>query len=217
MSLNKWGWAILVKGGVLTAVFLTYSFHPDIKKLDYNIFSRNAPVAESFYQNPPILDIKWEENDKGEIETYLVNNSSGKKTKVLYDMLPSNKTIVDAMQKRFEDGYSEDESIDEVVDESFDVFQAATNAKFSEQYSDSSMSVNDISLVVEQDKNGENNLYLTNGVAKVRINQELFEEDIALNFGKYEGMLGDNGKKKAAKMFTQFLDQKYEQFERNSQ
>ncbi|MBC8501461.1 MAG: hypothetical protein ISS25_04170 [Nanoarchaeota archaeon] len=107
LSLNKWGWALLAKAGVLTAVFVTYSYHADIKKVDYNLFEKKALVAENFYNNPPILEVEWKANDEGLIETYLVNKETGKKVEVMYDMIPKNKTIVEAMKKRVENNYEE--------------------------------------------------------------------------------------------------------------
>ena len=100
LSLNKWGWALLAKAGVATAVFIAYTYHSDIKKVDYNVFEKNAPIAESFYKNPPILGGEWNANDDGMIETYLVNHETKKRIEIMQDMLPSNKTMIETLEKR---------------------------------------------------------------------------------------------------------------------
>lgn len=99
--MRKLGWTVLTKLGILTLVVGTYSYHSELKKIDYNIFHRNQPAAEKFYQNPPILNVEWHTNHNGELETYLVNSETGKKIEILYDMMPKNGTMIKTMLNRF--------------------------------------------------------------------------------------------------------------------
>ncbi|MBU0471889.1 MAG: hypothetical protein KKF89_03795 [Nanoarchaeota archaeon] len=209
--LGKWGWAILAKGGALTVFFLAYAYHNDIKKLDYNLFNRNVPIAENGFKSPAILEVDWEENDSGAMDTYLVNNSTGKKLKVLYDMLPSTKNMLDGLKQRFEQNKFDDDSLDSIIDGSFELFKSAQISKHGENYN--SIAVQNIQLLVAQDENGKNNLYLSNGVDTVMVDDDLFSKGVNLNFGKYEQMLGADTKNKINLMFTEYLDNLYRQYE----
>jgi len=103
--LKKTGLIILAKASIITSAILTYAYHDDLKKLEYSLFEKRAPVAESFYGNPPILSVKWQPNDQGQIETYLINTATGKKIEIMYDMMPRNSTMIEAMGKRSLDGF----------------------------------------------------------------------------------------------------------------
>lgn len=233
-NLKKWGWAALMKGGVLTAIFITYSSHHHIKKLDYNLFDGNQSVAEQFFNNPPILDVKWNSNDNGKIETYLVNDETGTKVEIMYDMMPSNKTVLDNLEQRFEDGYKEEDltekflsfakkdlndgslsaNLDGIINESYMVFQEAVESKNGSEYA--SLPLNEVGLKVEQDSEGVNGLYLTYGSDSVMVTKDLFnknEESGGLSFGKYEQMLGPDAKQKVQSMFLEYMDSLHTEYQ----
>ena len=99
-NLQKISWLILAKAGMIGSAFLAYNYHSDLKKLEYSLFEKNLPIAENAYNSPPVLEVDWQINDEGMIETYLVNSETGKKVEILYDMLPRNSTMIEAMVKR---------------------------------------------------------------------------------------------------------------------
>jgi|FLOH01.1.fsa_nt_gi hypothetical protein len=98
---------IFTNFGLAAVVFATYIYHTDLKKVEYNILDKKQEVAENYFPNPPILEIEWQANDQGYIETYLVNKESGKKQGILNDMLPENKILVEALKERISDGFVE--------------------------------------------------------------------------------------------------------------
>jgi hypothetical protein len=103
---NKSGW-YFAKVGLFSTILLTYLYHSEIKKVDYHVFDKKAKIEENFYSNPPVLDVGWSANDDGNIETYILNVETGKKKGIMYDMMPKNSDMVDAMIKRTREGYIE--------------------------------------------------------------------------------------------------------------
>ncbi|MFC2136319.1 hypothetical protein ACFLTH_17010 [Bacteroidota bacterium] len=106
-SIRKVGWALFTKASILTAIVLTYAYHTNVKKIDYNIFEKKTEAAPYFYSNPAILEVKWQSNNRGMLETYMTNQETGKQIEIMYDMLPKNSTMVEVMKKRIQDGYQE--------------------------------------------------------------------------------------------------------------
>jgi hypothetical protein len=109
-NLNKAEW-LIAKAGLLTAVFITYLYHSDLRKIDYNVFEGKQSIEKDYFQNPPIVDVQWFSNNKGLIETYLVNNETGKRVEIMYDMMPKNNTMIETMKERFDNTYSKKDSV----------------------------------------------------------------------------------------------------------
>ncbi|MAG38512.1 hypothetical protein CMO90_00310 [Candidatus Woesearchaeota archaeon] len=109
-NLNKAEW-LIAKAGLLTAVFITYLYHSDLRKIDYNVFEGKQSIEKDYFQNPPIVDVQWFSNNKGLIETYLVNNETGKRVEIMYDMMPKNNTMIETMKERFDNKYTKKDSV----------------------------------------------------------------------------------------------------------
>lgn len=252
---------IWVKGSIFVALFgayIAYENHQSMKEVEYNIFEKKQPVAESFFPDPPGLNAKWESNIEGEIETFLRYsdmNGNISKIEVMEDMLPKNSTMVDGLKQRLESGVDKEsyavftdnkdftqdylglalkdlasgkspskEQLDQIIKDSFDLFKSAYKSKYNgESFSQESLSIDGIGLVVEKNSNGENELYLTfndNGESYKISAEQLKQgrpkkEQIGnLDFGKYEKMLGPMTKERVTVMFNDFLDNLYTQYQK---
>ena len=106
-KLGNFSWAVFAKLSLLTVALIAYINHSELKKLDYNLFDGRQPIEKNFFNNPAGLEVKWETNDEGKNETYLINTGSKKKVPLLYDMLPDNKTMFSGLEERANNGYSE--------------------------------------------------------------------------------------------------------------
>lgn len=238
---SAWKLAVLTKAGVLSAAILAFSFHDELSKIYYNITERTSVVSEGFYKSPSSLAAEWETNDRGEIETYLVNVESGAKQEIMYDMLPANRTMIKGLKQRYEhpDPFNdrlaeyedltndllyaaneelskgrapEIEDLDSLISNAVRVFKAANEHAYGANFSDESVPLSEVELVVEQNYLEENDLYLTRGFERVKVTPQLFSGDgkeMTLDFGKYEKMLGKNSQKAITRMFKDYLDQQY--------
>ncbi len=106
------GRAILAKSVVLTAAILTYSFYPDLRKVEYNLFEKKQYIEEGFFPNPAILKVDWKANDDGKIESYIINSESEKEVSLMYDMHPKTWSMLNSIESRIAQGQVSDSLVD---------------------------------------------------------------------------------------------------------
>ncbi|MBU1200917.1 MAG: hypothetical protein KJ583_03240 [Nanoarchaeota archaeon] len=182
-----WRSLLWIKGSLIVAAiggYFAFENHEHIKEAEYTVFDKKQVIEQNYFQDPPGLKTTWESNNKGRIESYLEYTSNGKtkKVEVLEDMLPKETTMINGLKERFKDNkiYGWDmtsdylklantdlkigekptaEQLDEIIDQSLNIFKSAYIAKNNLLDSEAE-SLNNFNLEIKKSKDGKNELYL---------------------------------------------------------